>query len=79
MKKSLYDITNTRLTRLKNTGFDYEGNLFKRSLSPYILLDNKRSSILLEMEKMIFFLIEKAKYIKTFVNYTVPADYRNLN
>lgn len=77
--ESLYDKANTRLTRLKNTGYDYEGKIFKKSLSPLIMADPTRASILNEYEKMVFFLIEKAKMVKTFYNYTVSKDYKKLN
>lgn len=77
--ESLYNKANTRLTRLKNTGFDYEGKILKKSLSPLIYADPVRASILDEYEKMVFFLVEKAKMIKTFYNYTVSKDYKKLN
>jgi len=77
--ESLYEKAYTRMTRLKNTGFQYEGKIFEKTMSPYLFNDPKRRDILLEYEKMVFFLIEKVKYIKTFFNYTVPKDYRNLN
>jgi hypothetical protein len=79
MKKSLYNITNTRLTRLKNTGFDYEGKIFEKTMSPYIFGDPKRRDILKSYETLIYFLVEKVKLIKTFYNYTVPKDYNKLN
>lgn len=79
MKTSLYNKTYTRLNNTKNTGFDYEGKIFERTMSPLLLAEPKRKSILQEFEKNIFFLIEKVKYIKTFYNYTVDKDYRKLN
>jgi hypothetical protein len=79
MKKSLYDFANNRKTYLQNTGFDYEGKIFNRTLSPYIMEDEKRADILHKYEEMIYFLIEKVKLIKTFYNYTVPKDYKYLN
>jgi hypothetical protein len=79
MKKSHYKAAYSRLDRLKNRGFDYEGKIFERTISPYIFRDQKRREILQEFEKMIFFLIEKTKMIKTFFNYTVDKDYTKLN
>ena len=79
MKTSLYDKVNSRLTRNQNSGYKYEGKIFERTLSPYILMDDNRKGILSSYEKMIFFVIEKTKYIKTFFNYTVPKDYKGLN
>lgn len=79
MKESLYDTANSRLNSIKNTGFDYEGKLFEKSLSPYILADPKRSDILKNYEKLIYFVIQKIKYIKTFYNYTVDKNYKHLD
>ena len=79
MKESLYLKARTRLTRLKNTGFDYRGKLFRKSMSPLLFADPKRAEILDEYEKVMYFLVEKAKLIKTFYNYTVNKDYKNLN
>ena len=76
---SLYDVANNRLTRLKNSGFNYKDQIFERTLSPYIMTDPKRRGILLSFEKLIYFLVEKVKLIKTFYNYTVPKDYKHLN
>jgi len=79
MKKSLYKQSLSRKTRLKNTGFDYEGKIFEKTMSPLLFADPTRRSILAEFEKMIYFLIEKTKIIKTFYNYTVDKDYTKLN
>ena len=76
---SLYKIASTRLDKLKNRGFSYEGKLFERSMSNYIFRDDKRRNILLEFEKIIFFLVEKVKVIKTFYNYTVDKNDTNIN
>jgi hypothetical protein len=76
---SLYDYANTRLTRLKNTGYAYEGKIFEKTMSPLLFMDPNRKDILSAYEKIIFFLVEKVKSIKTFYNYTVPKDYKNLN
>lgn len=79
MKESLYQISRTRLTRLKNTGYDYKNKIFEKSLSPYILRDDNRKDILSQYEKIVYFLIEKAKYVKNFFNYTVDKNYKQLN
>lgn len=79
MKQSLYDIANNRLTCLKNTGYDYREKIFDKSLSPYLNADPTRRDILKEIEKMIQFLVDKAHYIKNFINYTVDKNYKHLN
>jgi hypothetical protein len=77
--ESLYKKTESRLNRLEDTGFDYEGRIFEKSMSPLMFADPVRKSILDEIEKMVFFMIEKVKVIKTFYNYTVDKDYKKLN
>lgn len=79
MEESLYDVPSHRLDRLKNTGYKYEGTIFQKTMSPLIFADPTRRDILNEFEKLILFLIQKTKLIKTFYNYTVPKDYTKLN
>ena len=78
MNNSLYDFVDTRLDSLLNRGYDYEGNIFRKTMSPYIYADQKRSNILDKFETIIFFLIEKVKGIKVFYNYTVSKNYTKL-
>jgi hypothetical protein len=77
--KSLYEFAHSRMTRLKNTGYNYEGKIFEKTMSPMIFMDPTRKDILSAYEKIVFFLVEKVKSIKAFYNYTVPKDYKNLN
>ncbi len=76
---SIYDNVESRLTKMKNRGFDYEGKIFERSMSPILFNDEKRRDILLEFEKVFFHMIEKTKLIKTSKNYTVDKDEKHLN
>ena len=70
---------NNRLDRLRNTGYNYKGKIFEKTLSPLMFADPTRKDILNEYEKLIYFLVEKVKLIKTFYNYTVDKDYKHLN
>ena len=70
---------NNRLDRLRNTGYAYKGKIFEKTLSPLMFADPTRKDILNEYEKLIYFLVEKVKLIKTFYNYTVDKDYKHLN
>lgn len=76
---SIYDSTTSRNEQINNLGFNYEGHIFKKTLSSYIFNDNVRAGILAQYEKILFFLIENVKTIKTFYNYTVPKNYRKIN
>ena len=79
VEESLYKKVNSRLDNLKNTGYDYEGKIFQRSMSPLLFAEPTRASILGQLEKIVFFLVEKVKMVKTFYNYTVDKDYSHLN
>jgi hypothetical protein len=79
MKLSRYKLLETRSDNRKNLGFKYEGQIFKRSMSSYMFLDPMRSAILAEYEKVFHFALEKVKSIKTFFNYSVDRDEKNIN
>lgn len=79
MKKSYFKISRSVLDDYKNLGFNYEGQIFKRTLSSAFFGDKKRVDILNEFEKMIFFLIEQVKNIKKAFNYTIDKDSNKIN
>ena len=79
MKDSLYDIATSRNEKINNLGFDYKGKILKKTISPYMYADPERATILDKFESWLHFLVEKVKLIKTYYNYTVPANYRKLN
>jgi|CZCB01.1.fsa_nt_gi hypothetical protein len=79
MKKSYFKISRSVLDDYKNLGFNYEGQIFKRTLSSAFFGDKKRVDILNEFEKMIFFLIEQVKNIKKTFNYTIDKDSNKIN
>ena len=79
MKKSIYDATNSRVEKINNLGFNYEGQILKRTVSSYLFKDQRRASILDKFEFVIFFLVEKVKTIKNFYNFTVDKNYRKIN
>jgi hypothetical protein len=64
---------------IKNTGFDWRGQLFDKSISRYILSDTKRSLILGEIQKLLVYTIDKVSMIKKAMNYTVDKKYKYLN
>ena len=79
MKKSYFKISRSVLDDYKNLGFNYEGQIFKRTLSSVFFGDKKRVDILNEFEKMIFFLIEQVKNIKKTFNYTIDKNSTKIN
>ena len=74
-KKSYYDYINTINETRSNVGFNYENQIFQKTLSDFTLSgDKNRMDILESIEKPIYNLIEMTKCIRNFVNYIVPKN-----
>lgn len=74
----VYDRFRNRKDLRLNQGFDYEGQIFRRTTSPILYAEGTRNKrILDQMDKVFFQLIESVKYIKTFYNYTVHKNDKN--
>ena len=59
-------------------GFDYKGNILRRTLSNVIYKDPIKEGILEYFEKVLFGLVESTKRIKNFFNYTVKNNNRRV-
>jgi len=70
---NIFDIRDSFNNDLKE-GFDYKDKIMEKTLSNVIFRDPNKESILKEMQKIIFGLIESVKQIKNFFNYTVPKN-----
>ena len=74
-KKSWFEFIDSQNDIRKNVGFDYEGKIFEKTLSNQVMQgDTNRMLILASFEKIIFQLFESTKYIKNYINYTVPKN-----
>lgn len=74
-KKSWLEFINSQNDIRTNVGFDYEGKIFEKTLSNQILQgDSNRMDILSSIEKVLHKLFETTKYIKNYINYTVPKN-----
>ena len=74
-RKSYYEYINSQQDQRINTGFDYEGKIFEKTLSTVTLDgDKNRSLILTSLEKVVYRLVETTKDIKNFMNYRVPKN-----
>ena len=74
-KKSWYEFINSQNDIRSNVGFDYEGKIFEKTLSNRVLQgDKNRMDIIESMEKIVYQLFETTKYIKNYINYTVPKN-----
>ncbi len=79
LKVSLYDKTEHSRDQIANKGFDYENNIFRRTMSKMIFLETKRTNILVYMEKVIYELIQRTKKIKIHFDFAKQKDYRDFN
>jgi hypothetical protein len=74
-KQSWYEFIESQNDDRSNKGFDYEGRIFEKTLSNQIINgDNNRVDILASIEKVVYKLFETTKYIKNYINYTVPKN-----
>ena len=79
MKNSLYKLTLEYKQELLYTGFDYEGVIINKVSSKYLFQNKNLSQFISKLNDSFFNLIESVKYIRIFINYTVPKDYKYIN
>jgi hypothetical protein len=78
-RESFFNISESILDDYKNLGYSYKNNLFRNSISSLYYLDERKIAILIEFEKMLFYLIERVKIIKKFRNFAVDKNSSNIN
>lgn len=79
IKQSLYDIAERQRDRILHKGFNYRGQIFRRSMSRFLFRDPTRASMLDSMEAIVYELIEQVKSIKRFANPRMKKNYRDFN
>ena len=63
----------------KNSGFDYENNIFQKTMSG-VLFDNPNlNSFLMLLQKQAVLMIESTLVVRNFWNYTVDKYYNKHN
>jgi hypothetical protein len=77
--KRLYNVYRKRNDNLLNTGFEYKGKIFQKTISPIIYNDPVRKPIILKFEQVFYALIEKVKYIKIYYNFTEDKNADHIN
>ena len=74
-RKSYHEYIGSTQDKRSNTGFDYEGKIFEKTLSNQVINgDSNRVDILASIERVVYQLFETTKYIKNYINYTVPKN-----
>lgn len=74
-RKSYYDIAEHIRDDVKNYGFDFHGNLFRKSVSGLFFEDVKKERILNLYDILLSYIIDKIKLIKIFRNYTLDKNH----
>jgi hypothetical protein len=78
-KQSWYEFIESQNDNRSNLGFDYEGKIFENTLSNQVINgDSNRVDILASIEKVVYQLFETTKYIKNYINYTVPKNNKHV-
>jgi hypothetical protein len=79
MNKKFEDHLFSRNDNRKNLGFNYKGKIFRNTLSSAMYLEEKRASILDQIERLVYFMIEYVKNIKKSYNYTFDKNFNKFN
>jgi len=78
-RQSYYQSMYHQFDDLKNTGYDWRNNSFKKSISSYILSDSKRVYIIDRFQIVFAYIMDYASNIKKAANYTADKNYKYLN
>lgn len=72
--KEMYDIRHKHDNN-PNRGFDYENNMFKKTLSPVMLRNENNSGFISYLQDMMVTLFESTLEIRNLFNYSVSKYY----
>lgn len=64
---------------LKHTGFDYENNLFKKTMSGMMFENPTLNGFLMLLQKQAVWMIESTLVVRNFWNYSVSRYYNKHN
>jgi hypothetical protein len=79
LKISYYDLAETQQDGPNSEGFDYQNNIFSKTMSNVLFQEQKRTGILAMMEQIVYELIQQVKCIKLTYGYTSKKKYRKFN
>jgi hypothetical protein len=81
MRNSLYDISNTQGSQIKNQGFDYKSNtiLLKKTMSPNMFRNDELAGFLEKLNEIMLVNIESVKNVRIHNNFTVSKNTKYIN
>jgi|TARA_B110000285_G_scaffold137079_1_gene153515 hypothetical protein len=65
------------MDKRKNLGNDYTNNMFRKSLSSYIVRNNRMNDFVVLIQKVLADLVGSVTYLKGFKSFTTKKDYKN--
>jgi hypothetical protein len=61
----------------KNLGNDYANNMLRKSVSSYIVRNNRMNDFVVLIQKVLADLVGSVTYLKGFKSFTTKKDYKN--
>jgi len=78
IRKSYFDIANSRKDNNHQLGYDYREDLMNNSLSNY-MFSGKNIGIIKQFNDLSVYLIDAAKNVKKTFNFATDRNSRNIN
>lgn len=69
----------SRKDDLKNRGYDWRGNILKKTVSPYLFSSLERTYHLLNLERLLDYTLDSVKLIKKSFLWVYPKGFREFN
>lgn len=63
----------------KNLGYNYRGHIFEKSLSKQVFANPENKKMIKSIERIIFWLVEEVKILKTQFNFAVDKNDKRIN
>ena len=79
MKQTIWEIIESRQNSSLYCGFDYRGNILKKTLSSVFYNEKKRAAILEFLDDILSTLVDQVKMIKKTYNFVIEKNYRDFN
>lgn len=76
-QKRNYSIRESVVDDRKNLGNDYANNMLRKSVSSYIVRNNRMNDFVVLIQKVLADLVGAVTYLKGFKSFTTKKDYKN--
>jgi len=69
----------SRKNQFLHRGYDWRGNIIRKSVSPYLFSSLERTYHLLNLERLLDFTLDSVKIIKKSFMWVYPKGFRDFN